>query len=437
MYGMSRTKQVWMVPSMSRMYGVWISRTPVLFYLFYEYLVHATSSVCAPILPALAGADRVLVLPLLHLPLQVFWVGELCFVIICRFKGCWQTFELILDGVEHNSGEGERPFPFIFRREFRVAFLQGENHVCIRFTVVRLHQRFPENGLDDTLKLCCLLQLNVCQFFHNCVQVLGANLVQQSTDIPVQRLHWASRLCDSISLLWLFQDGWIPLRPSDFTVVGWPWIWTPRALSNTQAQHCRMDFAALQPPNSQHQLLVVDLVRWSQLLLHLVLLGRSWDLIEDIGDQSGLCHQLLEVLVLVVLLVSLWSCLWFWCVLQLEGFLWSLWSWKSWWRRAGRWTLGGLGWCLRSKGWGRWRKLAPWTWSCVRTQGFQVQGRNEGRWSWGTGCWILWQSPSGNLRLPGLCHCSACLLRSWTCSIRNCGSGFLSELLVFNPAANK
>ena len=68
-----------------------------------------------------------------------------------------------------------------------------------------------------------------------------------------------------------------------------------------------MHFAALQPPNSQHQLLVVDSVGWSQLLLHLVLLDRcAWDLIEDIGDQSDLCHQLLEVLlVLVVLLVSL------------------------------------------------------------------------------------------------------------------------------------
>ena len=165
-------------------------------------------------------AYKVLALPLLHFDLQVFWVGELCFVIVCGLESCWQTFELILDCVEQNSGETVRLFPLIFCREFRVACAQSENHVCIRFAIVRLDQRFPENDLDDILQLFSLLQLNAGQGFHNCLQVVWANLVQQSTNSPAQLFQTTSGLCDSISILSLFEDiSWIPPSwPSDFSV---------------------------------------------------------------------------------------------------------------------------------------------------------------------------------------------------------------------------
>ena len=205
-------------------------------------------------------ACKLLSFSLLHLKAQVFWVGELRSVFIWRFKGCWQTLELILDGVKQNSGETEWLLTFIFGWEFWVASTQCKNHVCIGFAIVWLNQSFIKNDLDHTVQLLRLMQFDTGQGFHDGFQVVWANLVQQSTNSSGQFFHTTTRLCNSIGILSLSElVGWISSsRPSNFSVGCWTGVLPPlwhslgRPFTSAQARYWSMHFTALQPPNPQH-----------------------------------------------------------------------------------------------------------------------------------------------------------------------------------------
>mmetsp|Transcript_70036 Transcript_70036/g.163889 ORF Transcript_70036/g.163889 Transcript_70036/m.163889 type:complete len:504 (-) Transcript_70036:965-2476(-) len=236
-----------------------------------------------------------LALALLHLEVKIFGRLELLAVLVCRLECGRKALELILHCVEQHASEAVWLLALVLRWELWVASSECEDHVCIGLAVVRLHKGFAEDDLNHKLQLLSLLQVNLCQSLHDRLQVVGADLVQESAHPSLKLLQACLRLGDLVCVLALLEHRLAGARrPTD--VVSRRHGWAGRAsadiwrrsfagpLARTEARDGGMLLGAVQPPNAEHQLAVKNLVGWHQ--VHL-LLGGVGD-----GDRSRLLHHL-------------------------------------------------------------------------------------------------------------------------------------------------
>mmetsp|Transcript_40521 Transcript_40521/g.120138 ORF Transcript_40521/g.120138 Transcript_40521/m.120138 type:complete len:230 (-) Transcript_40521:1029-1718(-) len=134
-----------------------------------------------------------LVLPPLHLKPQLFPAAARQ-LFRCRLEAARQTLELVLDGVQEHTRECLGLFALVLRLEFRVARSQCEDHVRIGLAVVWLSQRLREDDPNDELQLIRLVQFNQRQALDDGLQVVRADLVQQTPHLSLNLILALGRL---------------------------------------------------------------------------------------------------------------------------------------------------------------------------------------------------------------------------------------------------
>mmetsp|Transcript_18699 Transcript_18699/g.48020 ORF Transcript_18699/g.48020 Transcript_18699/m.48020 type:complete len:373 (-) Transcript_18699:133-1251(-) len=123
------------------------------------------------------GAHAILPLPALEL--DVLRIHVLRALVRRRVGSRHQLLELVLANVQNRRLEGHG-LSTARRRELREDRLQAEDEVGVGLAVVRLRQRFSEDGLDDDLELRGIVDRDGGDALDDCGHVLRAHLVQQA-----------------------------------------------------------------------------------------------------------------------------------------------------------------------------------------------------------------------------------------------------------------
>mmetsp|Transcript_101682 Transcript_101682/g.287888 ORF Transcript_101682/g.287888 Transcript_101682/m.287888 type:complete len:489 (-) Transcript_101682:104-1570(-) len=171
--------------------------------------------------------------------------------------------------------------------EFWISRAKRENHVCVGLAVVRLGQGLGEDDANNVLQLLGLVQVHAGEAIDDRLQIVGADLVEQAPDSPLDVVLAPLRVRDLVALargdvldghrraspalvglflvlLEVLADQRARVFPRAAALVAGRVARGRRLLPGPRGrlQHRHREGVALRgPPDPQHQDLVEDLVR--------------------------------------------------------------------------------------------------------------------------------------------------------------------------------